>query len=110
MSIPTSVAVDAYRKLGLTKKTRKHPYVLVKHCMRQTLGRFMRLREIQDIEHEATGKRPHHTTIMHSINEMRGQVDIHLPAVLSALAHSLNEHNNAKLLQAWEQGQATTQS
>jgi hypothetical protein len=100
MNIPHDVAVEAYKALGLTQKTRRHPEVLVRHCIRQVLSKGMVLRQIQDVEGEVVGKRPHHTTILHSITEMRGQVDIHLPQVLYHLSRALANHNNQKLMRS----------
>lgn len=58
----------------------------------------MALREIQDVEESVTGKRPDHSTIIHSVNGMKGMVDDYLPDVLTALADSLKEEQMKFLL------------
>lgn len=72
LKTPTfDVGVSLYKSLDLTKKTRKHPDALIRHCARYIL-RFtggLSLRKIQDIEEQVTGKRPHHSSIINSLKE-----------------------------------------
>ena len=75
-----AVGTELYRTLGIVTQTRRHPDVLVRHCARHVLRHTgkMTLRMIQEVEQEVIGKRPNHSSIINSVNDVEIDGDIYV--------------------------------
>lgn len=91
MRINDEMALELYRRMGLENTTRQLPFSLYRHAVRKMVHKKRTYSQICDLEFQVTGKRPHYSTVIHSMSVDDESIEDEMAEVVMVLGDILRE-------------------